>query len=235
MTSLNLTSTSPKNHTNKNPPLKLTAKQLTRIYTSLQLTIPQSQYKIPPLPKVPELITELPQSIQPYVEMIYDVRGDGHCGYRAISACLGRGPDGFMQIRQTILEKIQNRRQWYQRDPATTKIQEWEKSLVVPHSGPCPVDKWMVMPVMAVPIANALETSVFFFSLTIILSHSTYSFVWSKQQSTHYHCTKSQKESLCCPRTQRPFAFPCPLAPGKPLHATLNTGPRLVSKVLFLF
>ncbi|KNZ59719.1 hypothetical protein VP01_1676g4 [Puccinia sorghi] len=77
------------------------------LYLTSQL---QSQFKIPPLPKVPELITELQQSIQPYGEMIYDVRGDGHCGYRVKPACLGRGPDGFMQIRQTILEEIKKQK-----------------------------------------------------------------------------------------------------------------------------
>ncbi|KNZ56792.1 hypothetical protein VP01_2316g1, partial [Puccinia sorghi] len=50
------------------------------------------------------------------------------------------------------------------RDPTIINIQECEKSLLVPHSGPCPVDKWMVMPAMAGPIANELETAVFFFS-----------------------------------------------------------------------
>ncbi|KNZ48438.1 hypothetical protein VP01_5673g1 [Puccinia sorghi] len=39
--------------------------------------------------QIPEIISELPNLIQPFVEMIYDVTGDGHCGYRAISACLG--------------------------------------------------------------------------------------------------------------------------------------------------
>ena len=52
--------------------------------------MPEPKSNIPTLPRIPENIPELPQLIQPFVEMIYDVRGDGHCGYRAISACLGR-------------------------------------------------------------------------------------------------------------------------------------------------
>ncbi|KNZ58636.1 hypothetical protein VP01_1890g2, partial [Puccinia sorghi] len=88
------------------------------------------------LPRIPEINYELPQLIQPFVEIIYDVRRDEHCRYRAISACLSRGPDCFIQIHQNILQEIQNRRQWYQRDPTITDVQECEISLLVPHSGP---------------------------------------------------------------------------------------------------
>ncbi|MFQ6652416.1 hypothetical protein Gotur_024295, partial [Gossypium turneri] len=39
------------------------------------------------------LMKEIPDMFHPYITHIQDVRGDGNCGFRAISVCLGYGKD----------------------------------------------------------------------------------------------------------------------------------------------
>ena len=116
------------------------------------------------LPARPNLLNELPGFIQQYVNTIYDVRADGHCGFRAVAACLGRGEEAFMEIRQETYREIQNRRDFYLIDPTMYNLEEIENSLIVTSRRPCEPSKWMSMPSMAGPMANAFETPVFFFS-----------------------------------------------------------------------
>ncbi|MFQ6620294.1 hypothetical protein Gotur_001022, partial [Gossypium turneri] len=39
------------------------------------------------------LMKEIPDMFHPYITHVQDVRGDGNCGFRAISVCLGYGKD----------------------------------------------------------------------------------------------------------------------------------------------
>ena len=49
-------------------------------------------------PAVPSLIKALPDFIQPFVNNVLDVKADGHCGFRVVGYCLGRGADSYMDI-----------------------------------------------------------------------------------------------------------------------------------------
>jgi hypothetical protein len=109
-------------------------------------------------------IASLPKFIQEYVEMLYNVEADGHCGFRAAAICLGMGEEGYMEIRKKMIEEIHSRRWFYQMDPTIDHIDYVLRALTVAHSGSCNQDKWMSMPSMASPLANAFETPVFFFS-----------------------------------------------------------------------
>ena len=117
-------------------------------------------------PAIPDVIHELPTFINAHIQGIYDVRPDGHCGYRAIAASLGRNEEDFMQIRKQLYQEIQNRREFYIMDSTIDDIEDIENSLIVTSSRPCldNENKWMTMPAMAAPIANAFQTPVFFFS-----------------------------------------------------------------------
>jgi hypothetical protein len=73
---------------------------------------PQSQRRRSDLPakvnhpnKDPSYLTFLPQIIQDSVKRILNPDSDGHCGFRAIAWCLGRGQDDYMWIRQELIYK----------------------------------------------------------------------------------------------------------------------------------
>jgi hypothetical protein len=118
------------------------------------------------LPLKPEnnKIELLPIFIQEYVKTLYNVEPDGHCGFRAAGICLGMGEEGYMEIRKRLIEEIQSRRAFYQMDPTIDHVDNMIRALTVTRSGRCNKVKWMSMPSMASPLANAFETAVFFFS-----------------------------------------------------------------------
>jgi hypothetical protein len=129
------------------------------------------------LPKAPhmnattdsDLINKLPNYLQPYVAKLINVKGDGHCGYRAASFCLGRGQDAFMGIRAQIGLEIERRKSLYLQQATFLDMAELEKCIEttkVESDAPCldKINKWMIMPSMADPMANVFETPVFFFS-----------------------------------------------------------------------
>ena len=66
--------------------------------TAPQISIQQSSSMQMELPARPNLLKELPGFIQPYMNTIYDVKADGHCGFRAVAACIVRGEEAYMAI-----------------------------------------------------------------------------------------------------------------------------------------
>ncbi|KNZ60495.1 uncharacterized protein VP01_1545g2, partial [Puccinia sorghi] len=63
---------------------------------------PQGHHK----PKeAPHLLSELPDELQNFVEKIYDVRPDGHCGFRAAAFCLWGQEQAYMEIRDKLYKE----------------------------------------------------------------------------------------------------------------------------------
>ncbi|EFP93880.2 uncharacterized protein PGTG_19919 [Puccinia graminis f. sp. tritici CRL 75-36-700-3] len=137
----------------------------------------------PPQPKPPQddepeeqngRVEQLPEIIKSSVQRILSPASDGHCGYRAISWCLGRGQGEYMRVRQEMIDEIQNRRNWYIQQGSFHRIDEVMRQLTVTSSAPCSEDKWMSMPCMGDVMANAFQRPVFFFSLIWSQTHFPY-------------------------------------------------------------
>jgi histone-lysine N-methyltransferase SETD2 len=107
---------------------------------------------------------ELPQIIQPYVDEIIDVRGDGHCGFRAAAYCLGKGEGQYMHIREKVAEELRHNRNYYMRQDPNMNVEETLNISNVKDPRPCGVAHWMCMPSFGRPMANAFKTAVFFYS-----------------------------------------------------------------------
>ncbi|KAK5794376.1 hypothetical protein PVK06_035599 [Gossypium arboreum] len=78
--------------------------------------------------------------------------GDGNCGFRAISVCLGYGEDQWLYVQHQLLDELLNSYDVYAR-VFTDGIDELCNSLCSSQSL-APAEHWMVMPMTGVLIAN---------------------------------------------------------------------------------
>ncbi|XP_058217409.1 protein FAR1-RELATED SEQUENCE 5-like [Rhododendron vialii] len=60
-----------------------------------------------------DYIQHLPRAYQHYISHINDVRGDGHCGFRAIAAHIGYGEDRWAQVRRDLINEIEQNMDLY--------------------------------------------------------------------------------------------------------------------------
>ena len=120
----------------------------------------------PPYPpsRREEYIWDLPVHIQPWLEEVFDVDGDGHCGFRAVSFCLERGQGDYMRIRSELYDELKNRKDFYRKATPFYTVEEHMEMLNVPSSEPCGIKYWMGMPGMGRIIANTYQRPVFFYS-----------------------------------------------------------------------
>ncbi|XP_058784123.1 uncharacterized protein LOC131658890 [Vicia villosa] len=65
-------------------------------------------------PKIP-FIDEMPVFIHKYIDWIVNVAGDGNCGFRAVSALLGKGEDAHELVRYDLIEELVNHKDSYRR------------------------------------------------------------------------------------------------------------------------
>ncbi|XP_058183538.1 uncharacterized protein LOC131301332 [Rhododendron vialii] len=61
-----------------------------------------SQSLVPPIPD--RYIQRLPQAYQRYISHTVDVKGDGHCGFRAITAQIGYSENDWNRVREELIE-----------------------------------------------------------------------------------------------------------------------------------
>lgn len=52
------------------------------------------------------MIHQIPVELQPYIEIIEDVKPEENCGYRAISALLGRGEDSWPLVHHNLMREL---------------------------------------------------------------------------------------------------------------------------------
>ncbi|KAH1040033.1 hypothetical protein J1N35_041776 [Gossypium stocksii] len=81
-----------------------------------------------------------------------NVRGDGNCGFRTISVCVGYGEDQWLYVRHQLLDELLSSYDVYAR-VFIDGIDELRNSLCFSQS-PAPAEHWMVMPMTGVLIAN---------------------------------------------------------------------------------
>ncbi|KNZ53902.1 hypothetical protein VP01_3102g4, partial [Puccinia sorghi] len=100
-------------------------------------------------PHNPDLQVHLPEDVTKFVDKIYDVKGDRHCGYRAAALCLGRGQDAYMEIRRELYEEIEMNKAFYIKQGTFNNLPLTLKSILTQTSGPA--------------MENAFRTPVFYF------------------------------------------------------------------------
>jgi hypothetical protein len=115
-------------------------------------------------PVEPCYINELPPHIRPYIDQVINVKGDGHCGFRAAAYCMGQDEGKYLDIRAKVVKDLQEKRQYYNRQDPNLDVDETIKITNVTDPRPCTETHWMSMPSMGRPLANALQTAVFFYS-----------------------------------------------------------------------
>ena len=117
-----------------------------------------------PPPHDPEYLPLLPEILQPYVSKVLDVESDGHCGFRVVSYCLGRGQHDHLAVRNEIYEDTQERSKWYIDHSYIDNISSVLNRIKFQSSGPCGRANWMSIPTAGDLIANTFKTPVFFWS-----------------------------------------------------------------------
>lgn len=108
----------------------------------------------------------LAKNIQPEISRLLNVESDGHCGFRAVSWCLGCGQGDYMGIWEELIKEITNRRESYEEQQIFHRIDKVLEQISVDSPKPCPQAKWMSMPAVGDAMANSFQCPVFFFSAT---------------------------------------------------------------------
>ncbi|KAL6498070.1 hypothetical protein OROGR_028467 [Orobanche gracilis] len=103
---------------------------------------------------------EIPLIFHPYITHIQDVMGDGNCGFRAISVCLGYGEDEWLYVRRQLLGELLSSYHAYAR-VFSDGIDEIHTSLEFLQS-PAPPKHWMLMPETGILIANTFGVVLIF-------------------------------------------------------------------------
>ncbi|XP_016694312.2 uncharacterized protein [Gossypium hirsutum] len=98
------------------------------------------------------LMKEILDMFHPYITHVQDIKGDGNCGFEAISVCLGYGEDQWLYVRHQLLDELLSSYDVYAR-VFIDGIDELRNSLCFSQS-PAPAEHWMVMLMTGVLIAN---------------------------------------------------------------------------------
>ncbi|XP_058783816.1 uncharacterized protein LOC131658552 [Vicia villosa] len=108
-------------------------------------------------PKIP-FNDEMPIFMHKYIDRIVNVVGDGNCGFRAVSALLGKGEDDDKLVRHKLIEELMNHKDSYTRVFGDEAIFESVQKALVPWLGAYALtSKWMRFPEMGHLIACAYD------------------------------------------------------------------------------
>nr|KAJ0215804.1 hypothetical protein LSAT_V11C300123480 [Lactuca sativa] len=144
--------------------------------------------EIPDLKEEPQscynhrLIDEIQVMFHPYITHIQDVEGDGNCGFRAISVCLGYGENDWLYVRRQLLDELLSSYDAYAR-VFTDGIGELYTSLNFLES-PAPKRYWLLMPETCILIANRFGVV-----LTFLTNQGSLTFfpLWKGPEEFLYH------------------------------------------------
>ncbi|XP_058782385.1 uncharacterized protein LOC131656794 [Vicia villosa] len=121
---------------------------LTPIVTKVPIPthISPSTEEVQIAPKIP-FISEMPVFMHKYIDQIVNVVGDGNCGFRAVSALLGKGEGADELVRHVLIEELVNHKDSYTRVFGDgTKFQPVNEALVPWGGAYAPVSHWMRFP-----------------------------------------------------------------------------------------
>jgi len=129
------------------------------------------------------LLEEIPTIFHPYITKIQNVCGDGHCGFRSIAVCLGCNENKWPEIREELLEDLNQKEDLY-RYVFGSDFDSMRESLFFVGTGVAPLRKWMIMPDTGVLIANRFGVIVHFLSKD---GSSTCFPLWKGHTEFEYH------------------------------------------------
>ncbi|KAK8952099.1 hypothetical protein KSP39_PZI004074 [Platanthera zijinensis] len=105
----------------------------------------------------------MPSYISSHIIDAIDVMGNGHCGYRVISAAVYKNDD-WSQVRHDLSQELHQNEMLYNQVFGLARKDELLKSLDC-EMVPAPVEKWMTMPDMGLVVASCYNVQLVNFSL----------------------------------------------------------------------
>ncbi|KAK8936189.1 hypothetical protein KSP39_PZI013358 [Platanthera zijinensis] len=105
----------------------------------------------------------MPSYISSHIIDAINVMGDGHCGYRVISAAVYKNDD-WSQVRHDLSQELHQNEMLYNQVFGLARKDELLKSLDC-EMVPAPVEKWMTMPDMGLVVASCYNVQLVNFSL----------------------------------------------------------------------
>jgi hypothetical protein len=115
--------------------------------------------------KVMPFIEYMPLFMHPHIENIINVKGDGHCGFRAIAHHLGKSEEEHILIRTRLIRELNMFRNDYLTVfGSESRLKYISDGLYPPktknESGIAPVEKWLTFPDMGHIVATAYNKVV---------------------------------------------------------------------------
>ncbi|KAK1258460.1 hypothetical protein QJS04_geneDACA017290 [Acorus gramineus] len=109
---------------------------------------------------VEKYIAEFPPFLTPFISNIYDVPGDGHCGFRVVASFLGMSNNGWRDVRTDLLAEIEQHPDEYNLVfYGLAHVQEVKRILNC-QSSTVGKEHWMSMPDMGFVIASCYKIVV---------------------------------------------------------------------------
>ncbi|XVE67998.1 hypothetical protein DITRI_Ditri09bG0033100 [Diplodiscus trichospermus] len=102
-------------------------------------------------------LDSFPLQIQKYVVKIIDVLPDGHCGFRSIAGLLGFGSDGWLKVRQDLIEELCNYRSYYVNFYGSNEVFDELLDTLSCFKVAAPYKNWMTLPEMGHLIASRYD------------------------------------------------------------------------------
>ena len=110
------------------------------------------------------LVNAFPTKLQPFIDKIQDVEGDGNCGFRVIASQMGFGEDGWLRLCKDLLDELLKHSSHYAR---LFKIEGKVDDVVrqLEYYLPCPSPQyWFTLLEMGYLVASCYNVVLFSFS-----------------------------------------------------------------------
>ncbi|KAI7957320.1 hypothetical protein MJO28_004415 [Puccinia striiformis f. sp. tritici] len=112
-------------------------------------------------------ISQLPLHLQPYIEGIFNPKGDGNCGFHCVAKALGYNDDGWFRARREMIKEITENKASYEKqqggEQEVTRIVEGLQ--VKTKKSKITLSKWLDKMAHGQVLANTYTRPVIFLSL----------------------------------------------------------------------
>ncbi|KNE96692.1 hypothetical protein PSTG_10095 [Puccinia striiformis f. sp. tritici PST-78] len=112
-------------------------------------------------------ISQLPLHLQPYIEGIFNPKGDGNCGFHCVAKALGYNDDGWFRVRREMIKEITENKASYAKqqggEQEVTRIVEGLQ--VKTKKSKITLSKWLDKMAHGQVLANTYTRPVIFLSL----------------------------------------------------------------------
>ena len=115
-------------------------------------------------PEAPHFMKDIPSMAQDYIDKIWDVQANGHCGFRTVAFALEHGQDAFMEVQKELYENVLAQSDFSLTQGFFHHLDTTARQIRVEHDGPCDIDHWMSMPTTGHILVEVYDRPVFYFS-----------------------------------------------------------------------